>query len=350
MSADGIRRIYLTIDTECHDKSAENQYIYGKMPNGEFCGIQRILEEAKNLDIALNFFVDIPEWNRYGEKHIRDIVDMIHSYNQTICFHFHPNYASGDDSRWKLYEYSKDEQRQLLKQGMKDYFKFCGKKDVLVFRAGCYGVNIETMGVLSELGIKCVDLSYNAGDGTGMCHVSESELQTKNVPVDYNGLIVQPNTTYIGFKYWGMCNFFPLNVAQTPYGEFVDFINKTKLNSIIYTMHSWDFILKWFFNKKKVRLNRCYIKRLHKCVEYARSKGFLFASLDDYEFVPNQKDEMVDLYDTFWGKVKGLVYNFERFWGVAHFSATYLIVYATFFIIVFIVIICLVNYMIWFAS
>ena len=331
---DVMKRIFLTIDTECHNKDIENQYIYGRMPNGDICGIQRILEEAKKSDVKLNFFVDIPEWNRYGEKHISDMVNMIHSYGQTICFHFHPNYASGDDTRWNLYEYSREEQTQMLQQGMKDFFRFCGKKDVLIFRAGCYGVNLETMDVLSELGVRCVDLSYNAGNGKGMCHISESEIHTKNIPVNRKNVIIQPNTTYVGFNYLGNCRFFPLNVAQTPYGEFVDFMNKTKLNNIIYTMHSWDFILKWFFNTKKVNLNKRYIRRFHKCVEYAQSKGYVFASLDDYEFVPNQKDEMVDLYDTIWGKVKGVVYNYERFWGVAHFSATYLVFYAIFFMTV----------------
>jgi len=329
------KRIYITIDTECHNKAIENQYIYGKMPNGDVCGIQKILEEAQKIGIPLNFFVDIPEWNQYGEKHIQDMVDMIHSYNQTICFHFHPNYASGDHSRWNLYEYSKEEQKKMLQQGMKDFFKFCGKKDVLVFRAGCYGVNLETMDVLSNLGVKCVDLSYNAGDGKGMCHISESEILTKNVPVNYKGIIIQPNTTYIGFDYLGLRKFFPLNVAQTPYGEFVDFMDKTKLDNIIYTMHSWDFILKWFFNSNKVCLNKLYVKRFHKCIKYAHEKGYSFASLDDYEYVPNQKDEIVDLYDTIWGKVKGILYNFERFWGVAHFSAKYLIVYVSFFLGVF---------------
>ena len=322
-----MKKVYLTIDTECHNKEIENQYIYGKMPNGDICGIQRILEEAKKSDVKLNFFVDIPEWNRYGEEHIKDMVEMIHSYNQTICFHFHPNYASGDDTKWNLYQYSKAEQEQMLRQGMKDFFRFCGENDVLVFRAGCYGVNLETMDVLSQLGVKCIDLSYNAGNGKGMCHISEDDIHTKNVPVRYENVVIQPNTTYVGFNYFGKRRFFPLNVAQTPYGEFVDFMKRTKLDNIIYTMHSWDFILKWFFDTKKVRLNKLYVKRFHKCIEYARKKGYEFESLNNYHFTPNQQDEMVDLYDTTLGKIKGLIYNFERFWGVAHFSAKYLALY-----------------------
>lgn len=337
------KKIFLTIDTECHNKDIENQYIYGKLSNGGTCGIQKILEEAKNLNVPLNFFVDIPEWNRYGEKHIRDIVDLIHSYGQTICFHFHPNYASGDESRWNLYEYSKEEQTKMLQQGMKDFFRFVGEKDVLVFRAGCYGVNLDTFDVLSELGVKCIDLSYNAGDGTRMCHVSESDISTKNVPVEYKGIVLQPNTTFVGFNYFGKRRFFPLNVAQTPYGEFVDFMDRTNLDNVIYTMHSWDFILKWFFDKKKVRLNKRYVKRFRKCIKYAIAKGYAFESLDNYEFISGQQDEMVNFYDTLWGKVKGLFYNFNRFWGVAHFSAKYLAVYAIFYLFVLLFFCLIVN-------
>lgn len=321
------KRIFLTIDTECHCIERVNQYIYGKTKGGEEYGIKRILEIGKELDIPLNFFVDIPEWRRYGEKYVQNIVDLIHSYNQTICFHFHPNYASGDEKRWNLYQYSLDEQNKLLSQGLEDYYRFCGKKDTLIFRAGCYGINMDTLEALKGLGVNCVDLSYGYGDGTGMCHLSATDVGVKNIPIMKNGILIRPNTSYVGFRYFGYVKNYGVNVAETPLFEFKRFIDRTQLEDIIYTMHSWDLILKWSFIRTRVWGNKIYIRRLKKAVQYAQVRGFVFSSLENYEVSNNEKDELVDLCRTPFDKIKCLIANYIRFWGVTHFKPVYLVFY-----------------------
>lgn len=319
-----MRRIYLTVDTECHDIAKINQYIYG-YKGGDAFGVPKILEVAKKLDVPVNFFLDVCECMRYGDQYIEDIVNLIHQYNQPIWFHFHPNYVSGDDNRSFLWQYSEDEQRQLFKKGLSVYQRFCGKKDRLVFRAGRYGVNSSTYKILKEFEIAVLDLSYFSHSAK-MCKLPTDELKTLNVPVQYEGVTLLPNSTYIGFDYLKKSHAFILNVAMTPYNEFRRFICQTKLNNVVYTMHSWDFIRKWFFANDYIQGDKYVIERFRKCVKEARSRGFEFSSLADFEYKENEPDELINLCKGLGGSLMGLVNNFNRFFGIGRLTPKYFIV------------------------
>lgn len=110
-----MNKIFLTVDTECHDIRKENQYIWGKK-NGREYGIGRILELGKQYEIPVNFFVDFAEERRYGREYIQRIIDKIKQYNQPIFLHLHPNFISGDESRTFLWEYDKEEQEFCCKR------------------------------------------------------------------------------------------------------------------------------------------------------------------------------------------------------------------------------------------
>lgn len=327
------KRIFLTVDTECHDIGRINQYIYGKSSDGKEHGLREILEIGKELKIPINFFLDVSECRRYGDEYIQEIVELIKQYEQPIYFHFHPNFVSGDDSRSYLWQYSKEEQKELIYEGISDYIKFCGNKERIFFRAGRYGINDDTIQVLSELDIPIIDLSYSSGNGMGMCHLSKDKYGYHNIPSIYNGIVIFPNSSYVGFDYFGKVNHFLVNVAQTPYREFKRFIDSTNLNNVVYTMHSWDLIKKWFFCKDKVWGNNTIKKRFRKCIAYANEKGFVFSKLDDLSIENNSADELVNLCSG-GGKFLELQYNFIRFWGIAHLTPKYFVIYATFAMIV----------------
>lgn len=326
-----MKRLYVTVDTECHDISRINQYIYGKDDNGEYHGLPMILKLGRELNIPINFILDVSECHRYGDKYIQEIVDLIHSYNQPIYFHFHPNFLSGEDDRSYLWQYSKEEQQHLIKEGVADYYRFCGKQDRLIFRAGRYGINNDTLEILSQLDVPVVDLSYSSGNGKGMCHVSRDEIGFDNIPSIYKNVTVLPNTSYVGFDYLGRKNGFILNVAQTPTAEFKTFVKKTGLHNVIYTMHSWDFILKWFFCKDKVWGNDNVVQRFKDCIQYAQSCGYVLSKLEDFSIQEDDKDELLNLCENPLGKIRGLFYNYSRFWGIAHLTRRYFIIYIIFY-------------------
>jgi hypothetical protein len=331
-----MKKIYLTVDTECHDFSKLNQYIYGRKGR-EVYGIEKILQICTDLDVPVNVFLDVCECYRYGDKYTQDIVDLVHKYNQHIYFHFHPNFLSGDDKRSFLWQYTESEQKVLLSKGLETFFKYKGKSDKLVFRAGRYGVNDNTFKILKTLCPEVLDLSYFSYSQK-MCKLPTERVNVFNIPTIYNGITILPNTTYVGFRYFGKFHAFILNVPQTTYNEFRRFIRKTKLTDVVYTMHSWDFIRKWFFLHNYIQGDKAVINKFKKCVAKAKQNGFKFASLDEFEYTPNREDELQDLCSGLYGKIVGVYNNFIRFYGIGRLTKKYFVVYCMMIFIVLIAI------------
>ena len=161
-----MKKIFLTIDIECHDISKYDYYIDGKIGNENY-GLRKILEICKDNGIILNCFVDFAECHRYGDAFIEEIIHLISEYNQPIHLHLHPNYITGDDSRTFLWEYSLEEQRAILKTGFEDYRRLVGK-ECSVFRIGRYGCDANMYKALMDFN-DIIDLSY-CYSFDSMCH------------------------------------------------------------------------------------------------------------------------------------------------------------------------------------
>jgi hypothetical protein len=216
-----MKQIFLTVDVECHDYNMENQYLWGKLGNKEY-GLKLILELGKELNIPINFFVDFAECKRYGEDFIVKIVNLIKTYDQGIYLHLHPNFISGDDNRTFLWQYSYDEQLEMLKIGLDYYKNIMNRDDCPSFRAGRYAANDSLYAAMSELGIKTIDFSYSYGCPK-MCHISYDELQSFNKPTQYYNQIVFPNTSYIGFKLFKWKKAFIMDASETTYKNLKSF-------------------------------------------------------------------------------------------------------------------------------
>lgn len=338
-----MKRIYLTVDTECHDFKRLNQYIYGKTQKGEY-GLKCILEIGKKHNIPINIFLDIPECNAYGNDYIQDIINLVKSYNQKIYFHFHPNYKSNDERSY-LWEYSEKEQEKLLNEGFEEYYAFCGKGDKVAFRAGRYGVDKKTYKILSQQDIPVIDFSYCA-NRPKMCHLSDKDVSTQNRPIRFEGVVLQPNTSYVGFDYFNIKKNILLGVTDTTFNEFSRIIRTTKLNSITYCMHSWSLMDKWFFLKNYVGGNRSAIKRMEKCIEEAKRNGYVFSEIDSFEYIDDSYDELQDLCSSFSGKIYGIGNNFLRFQRMAKINKKYFAIYALFyFAIILIITFCIVKFL-----
>ena len=308
------KRIYLTVDTECHDIQRLNEYITGKTNKGLY-GLEKILQLGNELDIPINVFLDIPECHIYGDDYIHSLVNTISKYNQPIFLHVHPDYIA-DAKRKHLWEYTRDEQKEILRQSILDYKRFCGDQDRLIFRAGAWGVNKETYEVLSELisemGIaEIIDLSY-VYKSRWRCHLSFDEYGAANASRKYRDITVFPNTTYIGYDYFGKDYAFSLCVPNKSVHEFKEIVIQNKLSNITYTMHSWDFIKRWFFLPDFIKGNDQQIRIFKKCVAYAKENGYRFSDLREYNLV-EEPDQCINLCRGINGKLRCLWYNYLRF-------------------------------------
>lgn len=336
------KHIYLTVDTECHDINKLNESIYGKTKRGEY-GIEKILQLGVELGIPINVFIDIPECHRYGDEHIKKIVNLVKKYHQPICLHVHPDYILNKEKK-HFWEYTKEEQKQILAIALDDYVRFCGKYDKLIFRAGAWGVNSDTYDVLRELvpkDVKIIDLSY-IYKSRWRCHLSYEEFGTANTAREFKGIELIPNTTYNGFDFLGRRYAFTLSVPNPNFGEFKKVIDKNKISNITYTMHSWDFIKQWFFRRGIIAGNDVLIRKFKKCVRYAQSNGYEFESLYDYRHI-EEPDQFIDLCNTKTGKLWCLWYNYRRFAENGRSFKKYGILYFSQYIIPIMILILLIS-------
>lgn len=325
-----MRRIYWTIDIECHDINKRNLYIDGKLSNGTNCGMEHILQLANQYNIPINCFLDIPEAMVYGDQYIIEIVDLIHRYGQKVYLHLHPDYITGDHDRSFLWQYNYEEKKEILKKGFELYKKYLGKATP-AFRIGRYGADAEMYKALNELGIKVVDLSY-CYNKPRMCHIDYEEIGVKNATGEYQNQIIRPNIRYCGFSLGKKRMSLGLDFNDTTTNEFRRIINQTKLDTLVITMHSWNFIKKYFFLDHYISRSWSQERRFVKMVKYAKSHGFEFADLENNPPIPNTgEDEYLDLCNSFSGKVMMIPNNFFRFYRIAALDKKYFTIYSLFF-------------------
>lgn len=338
-----MKKIYLTVDTECHDIKRHNQYIEG-IVNGKPYGLEKILMLCEELKIPVNIFFDMCEYREYGEEYAKNIIALVKKYNQTLCFHMHPDYISGDKSRSFLWQYNYDEKKDIIEKGFADYEKLTGEM-ADIFRVGRYGADEEMYKIFEESGFNLTELSY-CSYTPKMCHVTNEQTGTYNAPVRYHNQLLLPNTRFKAFSLFGREKYINLDTNDSTYNEFSRFINKTELENVTLTMHSWNFIDKYFFNKNYVGGNKRAVKKFKKMVLAAQKAGFEFCSLRETPpTLDSIKDERIDLCKGFSGKLQMLGNNFVRFQKIAKLNKKYFLVYAAFYSLLILLIILLIIFL-----
>jgi hypothetical protein len=341
-----MRKIFLTIDTECHYIEKENQYIWGIKGSGKY-GIEKIMDIANEFQIPLNFFVEIAEAKRYGDTFVQKIIDTIQMKGHNVYLHLHPNYTSGDDSKTFLWQYSYDEQKEILKQGFDDYFKFTGKKECIAFRIGRYGANENMYKALNELNISTIDLSYSC-ILPKYCQLSYDQIGTYNIPKKYYNQYIIPNTRYVGFDYFGIKKIFNCDVAESNYGEFVDVLKNISQQNVILTMHSWDLIKKFFFLKNYIAGNYATIRKFKKMILFAQKRGYVFSDLerDFNKEIIGEKDLLYNpVKESYFNKIRYLFYNFVRLQKIARISKKYFLLFSIFYAIIIVILFLTIYYL-----
>ena len=328
------KNIYLTVDVECHDFARKNQYIDG-LVNNEYWGIKKILELGKREGIPINFFLDVGECKEYGDNFITDIVKLIRAYNQPIFLHLHPDYISGDHSRTFFWMYSHSEKMEILEEALDDYNRLVTHCPLnqLVFRTGRYGIDWDLLSILKELPYDVLDLSY-VYDAPKMCHLTYDEIKTMNCAREFDSVTLLPTTRFIGFDFFNKKKCIGFDSSEATLFEFKQILDKTCLQNIVWTMHSWHFIRKFFFLKKLVFKDKAGERKFTKCVRYAKNKGFCFRSLNEFVFT-EETDEILNLSTGIRGKMVALLNNFFRFQKIACLNKKYFIFYAMFYVVIF---------------
>lgn len=327
-----MNKIFLTVDTECHDIKKENQYIWGRK-NGKENGIRHILELGKKYQIPINFFVDFPEEKRYGKDFIKRIIAIIKEYGQPIFLHLHPNFITNDEKKTFLWQYSYEEQEKILKEGITIYEDLMGKRPT-VFRAGRYGVNKDTYDLLDKILPGIVDCSYTGGYGK-MCHVEQVLVHTVNHYSKYKSVQIMPNCRFIALDLFGKRKFVGVDASEMSLIEFREFLKEAGNRDFVLTMHSWNFIDRYFWSDTHVGRHKTNERLFKGMVDAARKNGYEFVSIEKYNFdrEGSKEDISYNASGTLWKKGRSLFLNFWRFQQMAKISSKFLYIYGVFYLI-----------------
>ena len=323
-----MKKIYITVDVECHNLDEENLYIYGKIGDKKY-GIEKIMDIGDEFGIPINFFVNLVERHKYPEDYVQRIIDTIKNRNHPIYLHLHPS-CIAQDGRPFFWHYSKEEQDKIMKIGFDDYKSYLNK-DSVAFRAGSYSADQNMYDSLSKQANNIVDLSY-CYDYKKMCHYYPKVINQAHYN---NKVFVLPNTRYRSLDFLGKRKYNNLDVNSSFYAEMKDIIKTNPLNHLVCTMHSWNLVNSWFYKGKTMKPHRRNIRKMKKLIKFAQANGYEFSSFDNFDYLIDEKDYDFNLCKGFFKKIRGLIFSFFRMQRVAKSNKKYLKIYSLFYGLLF---------------
>ena len=265
--------IFITVDVEAHSGiSPINNLIWGKLKDGLY-GITKIMDVCDEFSMKATFFVDIAESKTYGEKALRDIFNTISNQGHDIQLHIHPDHWL-DRNRLFLWEYTLDEQLQIISECKELFRKFLGENPI-AFRAGKYGANYDTLKVLKKCKIP-IDTSMVFLPGYDGCKLIDPPL-TKNSIKVYNDILEIPVTVFRGFRLGSIDGPFTryerldINYAGLREMRFIiENAPKYGLKILILCLHSYSFVKKC--KRSSYKPNFKDLEKFRSILEYIKTK------------------------------------------------------------------------------
>ena len=249
-----MKQILITCDTEVGELHADRAdafeiFIKGEIEDREV-GVKFINDLASKYGAAVEHFVDVYPYERYGEcKFERLCSDIIHG-RHGVNLHTHPS-GRYDKNRKFMWQYSVDEQTEIINFGKQKIKEWIGM-DVLAHRAGGYGANDDTIQALKFNGI-FIDSSFFYKNEN--CKINYDYI---NKASEKNGVLQLPVSVYEKQKRYSFIKTkSSFQKFDFRYGSGVDEILKAidlmpENCIIVLFLHSFNFLnLKYNFKDKK---------------------------------------------------------------------------------------------------
>ena len=187
-----MQKVLVSIDTEGPTGSDPVKHmIYGEAADGNEYGIRYLMKLFSERNIRGLFFVDIAEIGDYGKEKIAQVLQEIADGGHDVGVHVHPDHMA-DTNRRYLWQYTKEEQYEIIAQCTDFYERVLGKQPKS-FRAGRYGADNNTLEVLDKLGYQYdMSLFY----ASRYCKIEPPVTWNRVVSCGQNGLKEVPVTTF----------------------------------------------------------------------------------------------------------------------------------------------------------
>lgn len=270
--------VIYTVDVEAHVGSDPvKRLIYGVTDKGEYCGIDMLMDLLDEHGCRGLFFVDIAEAWEYGDEIIVDVLRYIRSRGHDIGVHIHPDHMA-DKKRKFLYEYSREEQRDLIGK-CTDFYSSVAGEGPKAFRAGRYGADRYTLDILAEFGYKA---DFSQFYGQKNCHIYPPCTRIKSRKLD-NGIAEIPVTVFRSFNSLFYSRVDKIDASQ-PFWEYRRMMNdiREEIYGDIVVMFAHSFsMLDWRSRPDIPRFSNSKYHRLRKQIEYVYdTPEYRFIDLD----------------------------------------------------------------------
>lgn len=247
--------VFYTVDTEvwcdgwteldARFPDAFARHILGRTAQGDF-GLPLQAQVLHDHGLTGVFFVEPLFATRFGSQPLADIVGLLNEARQDVQLHLHtewldeaPQRLLPDSLRKRqlLRDFSPEEQRIVVGEGLR-LLRAAGAQQVRAFRAGNFGFNAATLGVLGELGLE-FDSSYNActmGPSSGL---RPGELLIE--PLLHDGIYEYPVTVFRD----GVRRLRPLQLTACSWGEMESLLwgsLEAGRQSVVIVSHSFELL------------------------------------------------------------------------------------------------------------
>ena len=195
-----------------------------------------------------------------------------------------------DKKKLFLWEYTKQEQREIITSCTESYTELLGHKPKS-FRAGKYSANRDTLDILNELGYK-----YDFSEFMGQRWCGIDPPITADKPCRYKNFIEFPVTVFksaetLFFKRYDKLD---MEMVKQQFNYVVDKYNGLDNNVISLFLHSFSFV-KWRKNPDAPSIWKGNINKCRKALErIKRSGNFKFVTEDDLEEIIEKTDILAE--------------------------------------------------------
>lgn len=238
--------------------------IYGCIDGSEY-GVNRIMDIFEKFDVQGTFFVDVYMYHKYGEEKVRSLCRMINRRGHDVQLHAHANWIPNHPHEF-VSRYSLSEQINIIAEGKKLIAEWTGVVPV-GFRAGAYGLNLDTIKALEANGFN-IDSSYFPYHRN--CELS-GQLNNKyhNKIFTIGSICEIPVSTYwlVDTPFYRKNSKLDINACSNE--EFRDILPKfinSKINFVVLFLHSFSF-LKWKRDYSSVQPDYRAMERLSRTLE-----------------------------------------------------------------------------------
>lgn len=250
-----------------------NKFIHGKTTSGDY-GLGFQLKQLKEHNLKCVFFVESLFSGHYGTGPLQEIVAQIQEAGQEVQLHLHTEWLGRgrfdnplNKTGYNLFNFNQAEQQLLICRG-KEFLVQAGADNLLAFRAGNFGSNLQTLEAVAQAGF-IFDSSINPrfyiknGLDTSL-HVEEYKEGIYEFPLtifkEWGGRLSQ-------FQFGGSCSFKEMATLLKQ-----AWINKW--HSVVILSHGSELL-----NRAKTRPDRIVVDRFVQTCQFLANNRDLFETI-----------------------------------------------------------------------